>query len=293
MQFGGQTALKLAQTLHAKGIPILGTSYEALDLAEDRGRFSQLLKNLDIPYPEFGVVTSIEQGFALVKTLGFPLLIRPSYVLGGQNMSIVINEQEMEKHLITLFNKMPGNQVLIDNFLENAIEAEADAICDGEAIYIIGIMQHIEPTGIHSGDSHALLPPYNLDDFIIEQIEYYTRKIALSLKIIGLINIQFAIKNDKVYVIEANPRASRTVPFICKSYGESYVRIATQIILGKKTLVDFKFEPQKRGYVIKIPVFSFDKFPNVNKELGPEMKSTGESIYFYQKSAGPLFFRYL
>ena len=182
VQLGGQTALKLAQTLHAKGIPILGTSYEALDLAEDRGRFSQLLKDLDIPYPKFGVVTSTEQGFDLAKTLGFPLLIRPSYVLGGQNMNIVINEQEMEKHLITLFNKMPENQVLMDNFLENAIEAEADAICDGEQVYIIGIMQHIEPAGIHSGDSYALLPPYNLGDFIIEQIEHYTKKIALSFE---------------------------------------------------------------------------------------------------------------
>lgn len=280
VQLGGQTALKLAQTLHAKGIPILGTSYEALDLAEDRGRFSQLLKDLDIPYPKFGVVTSTEQGFDLAKTLGFPLLIRPSYVLGGQNMNIVINEQEMEKHLITLFNKMPGNQVLMDNFLENAIEAEADAICDGAAVYIIGIMEHIEPAGIHSGDSYALLPPYNLGDLIIEQIEHYTKKIALALKTVGLINIQFAIKNDQVYVIEANPRASRTVPFICKSYGESYVSMATQIMLGKKKLADFKFNPQKQGYAIKIPVFSFDKFPNVNKELGPEMKSTGEGIYF-------------
>ena len=280
VQLGGQTALKLAKTLNDKDIPIIGTSYQALDLAEDRGRFSKLLQDLNIPYPKFGVVTSTEQGFDLAKILGFPLLIRPSYVLGGQNMNIVINEQEMEKHLIMLFNKMPGNQVLMDNFLENAIEAEADALCDGEEVYIIGIMEHIEPAGIHSGDSYAVLPPYNLGNFIIEQIEHYTKTIALALKTVGHINIQFAIKNDHVYVIEANPRASRTVPFICKSYGEPYVKIATQIMLGHKRLADFKLNPQKHGYAIKIPVFSFDKFPNVNKELGPEMKSTGEGIYF-------------
>ncbi len=280
VQLGGQTALKLAKKLHKKRIPIIGTDYQSLDLAEDRGRFSRLLRNLEIPYPKFGVVSSAQEGIELSTKLGFPLLIRPSYVLGGQNMNIVINEKEMEKHLVNLFEIMPNNEVLMDNFLENAIEAEVDAICDGESVYIIGIMEHIEPAGIHSGDSYALLPPYNLGNLILEQIKLYTHKITLALKTIGLINIQFAIKEDKVYVIEANPRASRTVPFICKSYQEPYVKIATKIMLGNKKLKDFNFKPYKKGYAIKVPIFSFEKFPNVNKELGPEMKSTGESILF-------------
>jgi carbamoyl-phosphate synthase large subunit len=195
-------------------------------------------------------------------------------------MKIVINEKELENHIVEILKNIPGNKVLLDHFLDGAIEAEADAICDGVDVYIIGIMQHIEPAGIHSGDSYAVLPPYNLGDFVIRQIEAHTKKIALALKTVGLINIQFAIKNDKVYVIEANPRASRTVPFICKAYDEPYVNYATKIMLGLNKLSDFKFNPKKNGYSIKEPVFSFNKFPNVNKELGPEMKSTGESIYF-------------
>jgi carbamoyl-phosphate synthase large subunit len=238
------------------------------------------LKDNNIPYPEFGVIQDAEDAIELSRKIGFPLLVRPSYVLGGQSMKIVINEKELEEHVVDLFNDYPGNHVLLDHFLDGAIEAEADAICDGEEVFIIGIMQHIEPAGIHSGDSYAVLPPYNLGDFVIRQIEEYTNKIALALETKGLINIQFAIKNDKVYIIEANPRASRTVPFICKAYQEPYVNYATQIMLGEKTLKDFNFEPHKHGYAIKEPVFSFEKFPNVNKELGPEMKSTGEAIYF-------------
>ena len=195
-------------------------------------------------------------------------------------MKIVINEKELEKHVINILNDMPGNKILLDHFLDHAIEAEADAICDGEDVYIMGIMQHIEPAGIHSGDSYAVLPPYNLGDLVMQDIMDYTRKIALALNTVGLINVQFAIKDDKVYVIEANPRASRTVPFIAKAYDEPYVNYATKIMLGENKLRDFDFKPRKKGYAIKIPVFSFDKFPNVNKELGPEMKSTGESIYF-------------
>jgi len=280
VQLGGQTALKLAEKLEKHGIPILGTSYEALDLAEDRGSFSELLKENNIPYPEFGVVQDAEEALELAKNLKFPLLVRPSYVLGGQGMKIVINDKELEEHIVDIMKKMPGNKVLLDHYLDGAIEAEADAICDGEDVYIIGIMQHIEPAGIHSGDSYAVLPPYNLGDFIIQQIESYTKKIATSLKTVGLINIQFAIKNDKVYIIEANPRASRTVPFICKAYDEPYVNYATKVMLGELKVKDIKFNPTKQGYAIKEPVFSFDKFPNVNKNLGPEMKSTGESIYF-------------
>tara|TARA_Y100001972_G_C7667549_1_gene338054 strand:+ start:5102 stop:7915 length:2814 start_codon:yes stop_codon:yes gene_type:complete len=280
VQLGGQTALKLAEKLDRYGIKVIGTSYEALDLAEDRGRFSDLLKENKIPYPQYGTIEDAESAIELSKEIGFPLLVRPSYVLGGQSMKIVINEKELEQHVVNLIKDKQDGKILLDHFLEGAIEAEADAICDGKDVYIIGIMQHIEPAGIHSGDSYAVLPPYNLGDFVIRQIEEYTVKIALALKTVGLINIQFAIKDDKVYIIEANPRASRTVPFICKAYEEPYVNYATKVMLGKKKVKDFKFNPKKHGYAIKEPVFSFHKFPNVNKELGPEMKSTGESIYF-------------
>src|SRR5688500_9155462 len=280
VQLGGQTALKLAEKLEKYGIKIIGTSYDSLDLAEDRGRFSNLLKDLSIPYPEFGVARNADEALEVCKQIGFPLLVRPSYVLGGQSMKIVINEQELEDHILDIWKHLPENKVLLDHFLDAAIEAEADAICDGENAYIIGIMQHIEPAGIHSGDSYAVLPPYNLGDFVMKQMEHYTLKIAKALQVKGLINIQFAIKNDKVYVIEANPRASRTVPFICKAYDEPYVNYATKIMLGEKKVRDFTFSPTRKGYAIKEPVFSFSKFPDVNKELGPEMKSTGESIYF-------------
>ncbi len=280
VQLGGQTALKLSEKLHKYGIKIIGTSFNSLDLAEDRGRFSTLLKDLNIPYPEFGVAKDPDDAIEVSKTIGFPLLVRPSYVLGGQSMKIVINEKELESHIIDIWKHLPDNKVLLDHFLDNAIEAEADAICDGEDVYIIGVMQHIEPAGIHSGDSYAVLPPYNLGDFVMKQMEYYTIKIAQALKVKGLINIQFAIKHDKVYVIEANPRASRTVPFICKAYDEPYVNYATKVMLGENKVKDFTFTPKKKGYAIKVPVFSFSKFPEVNKELGPEMKSTGEAIYF-------------
>jgi len=289
VQLGGQTALKLAEKLSRYGIKIIGTSYEALDLAEDRGSFSTLLKENDVPYPRFGVVESAEQALDLSKELGFPLLVRPSYVLGGQRMKIVINEDELEHHVVEILREMPENKILLDHFLGGAIEAEADAICDGENVYIIGIMQHIEPAGIHSGDSYAVLPPYNLGDLVIHQIEDITHKIALALKTVGLLNIQFAIKDEKVYVIEANPRASRTVPFIAKAYDEPYVNYATKVMLGEKKVTDFDFNPKKEGYAIKIPVFSFEKFPNVNKELGPEMKSTGEAIRFIKDLRDPFF----
>ena len=289
VQLGGQTALKLAEKLSRYGIKILGTTYESLDLAEDRGSFSSLLKEHNIPYPKFGVVESAEQAIELSKDLGFPLLVRPSYVLGGQKMKIVINEQELEHHVVDILRDMPDNKILLDHFLESAIEAEADAICDGENVYIIGVMQHIEPAGIHSGDSYAVLPPYNLGDFVMTQIEDHTKKIALEMNTVGLINIQFAVKDEIVYVIEANPRASRTVPFIAKAYDEPYVKYATKLMLGEAKLSDFDFNPVKKRYAIKIPVFSHDKFPEVNKELGPEMKSTGEAIYFIDNLRDPMF----
>lgn len=280
VQLGGQTALKMAEKLERYGIKVIGTDFKSLDLAEDRGSFSTLLKDNNVPYPQFATIEDAEDAVEMSKQLGFPLLVRPSYVLGGQSMKIVINEEELETHVVKLLNDIPGNKVLIDHFLDGAIEAESDAICDGEDVYIIGIMEHIEPAGIHSGDSHSVLPPFNLGPLVIRQIEEITKKVAVALKTIGLINIQFAIKDDIVYVIEANPRASRTVPFICKAYKEPYVNYATKVMLGEKKVKDFNFNPYKEGYAIKIPVFSFNKFPGVNKELGPEMKSTGEAIYF-------------
>ncbi|MGB1645735.1 MAG: carbamoyl-phosphate synthase large subunit [Crocinitomicaceae bacterium] len=289
VQLGGQTALKLAEKLERYGVKILGTSFDALDLAEDRGSFSKLLESNDIPFPKYGVVESAEQALELSDDLGFPLLVRPSYVLGGQKMKIVINKEELEHHVVDILNEMGNNQILLDHFLGGAIEAEADAICDGEDVYIIGIMQHIEPAGIHSGDSYAVLPPYNLGDFVMTQIEDITKKIAIELKTVGLINIQFAIKDDKVYVIEANPRASRTVPFIAKAYDEPYVNYAAKVMLGEKKVRDFDFTPKKKGYAIKIPVFSYGKFPDVKKELGPEMKSTGEAIRFIENLKDPFF----
>ncbi len=280
VQLGGQTALKLAEKLDRYGIKIMGTSYKALDLAEDRGEFSRLLQKINIPYPEFGTATTPSEALQVAEELDFPILVRPSYVLGGQGMKIVINKDELEEHVVDILRKIPNNVLLLDHYLDGAIEAEADAICDGENVYIIGIMEHIEPCGIHSGDSNALLPPFTLGDLVMQQIKDHTKNIALALETVGLINIQFAIKDDTVYIIEANPRASRTVPFIAKAYGEPYVNYATKVMLGVNKVTDFTFNPQLEGYAIKQPVFSFNKFPNVDKRLGPEMKSTGESILF-------------
>ena len=280
VQLGGQTALKLAEKLDRYGIKIIGTSFQSLDLAEDRGSFSTLLKENDIPYPEFGVAQTADQALALADQLDFPILVRPSYVLGGQGMKIVINKEDLEAHVVDLLQKIPNNKLLLDHYLDGAIECEADAICDGEQVQIIGIMEHIEPCGIHSGDSNATLPVFNLGEYVVQQIKDHTKKIALALNTVGLINIQYAVKDDMVYVIEANPRASRTVPFIAKAYKEPYVNYATKVMLGKNKIKDFEFNPQLKGYAIKQPVFSFNKFPNVNKQLGPEMKSTGESILF-------------
>ena len=280
VQLGGQTALKLSEKLDKWGIKIIGTSFEALDLAEDRKRFSELLVDLKIPFPQYGTATTADEASAIADDLDFPILVRPSYVLGGQGMKIVINKEELEIHVVDLLRKIPNNMLLLDHYLDGAIEAEADSICDGEEVYIIGIMEHIEPCGVHSGDSNATLPPFNLGEFVMQQIKDHTKKIALELKTVGLINIQFAIKDDIVYIIEANPRASRTVPFISKAYQEPYVNYATKIMLGKNKIKDFTFNPKLDGFAIKQPVFSFNKFPNVDKKLGPEMKSTGESILF-------------
>jgi carbamoyl-phosphate synthase large subunit len=289
VQLGGQTALKLAEFLHKKGIKIIGTSYDSMDIAEDRGRFSDRLKDLDIPYPEYGTAYDVDEAVAVANKVGYPVLVRPSYVLGGQRMRIVINDEEVEKAVVSLLKHIPGNKILIDHFLDRCQEAEIDAICDGDDFHVMGVMEHIEPAGIHSGDSNAVLPQFNLSPLIVHTMEEYAEKIARELKIKGLINIQFAIKDGKVYVIEANPRASRTTPFIAKAYQIPYLNVATKVMLGEKKLKDFKFEKKLKGFAIKEPVFSFNKFPGVSKELGPEMKSTGEAIRFIKDLRDPYF----
>ncbi|MFM1774848.1 MAG: hypothetical protein RJA53_458 [Bacteroidota bacterium] len=289
VQLGGQTALKLAKRLHEKGIRIIGTSFESLDMAEDRGRFSDLLKELEIPYPSYGTAHTADEAIEVANKVGYPVLVRPSYVIGGQRMRIVINDEEVEKAVISLLKHIPGNTILIDHFLDRCQEAEVDAIFDGETFHIMGVMEHIEPAGIHSGDSNAVLPAFNLTPMIVEKMEFYSEKIARALNIRGLINIQFAIKNGQVYVIEANPRASRTTPFIAKAYQIPYLNIATKVMLGANKLNDFTMVKKLDGYAIKEPVFSFEKFPGVNKELGPEMKSTGEAIRFIKDLHDPYF----
>jgi carbamoyl-phosphate synthase large subunit len=289
VQLGGQTALKLAENLHKNGWNIIGTSFDNMDIAEDRGRFSDLLKELDIPYPKYGVAHDVDAALEIARQLPYPLLVRPSYVLGGQRMKIVINDNELERQVLSIFKHLPDNKVLIDQFLERAKEAEIDAIFDGDEVCIMGIMEHIEPAGIHSGDSSAVLPPYSLGPIVIQHMCEYAERIARALNIRGLINIQFAIKNDEVYVIEANPRASRTTPFIAKAYGVPYLNIATKVMLGTHKLKDFEIDNKMDGYAIKIPVFSFEKFPGVDKRLGPEMKSTGEAIYFIKDLKDPYF----
>jgi carbamoyl-phosphate synthase large subunit len=292
VQLGGQTALKMAEKLHEKGIKIIGSSFDSMDIAEDRGRFSDLLKEMDIPYPLYGVAESAEEALEVAHKVGYPVLVRPSYVLGGQGMSIVINDEDLEKAVVKLLRNLPGNRVLIDHFLDRAGEAESDSISDGEDCHIIGLMEHIEPAGIHSGDSYAVLPPFSLSENVIRSMEEYSKRIAKALNVRGLLNIQFAIKDEKVYVIEANPRASRTVPFIAKAYDVPYINIAAKIMLGTHKLKDFTIVRKLKGYAIKEPVFSFDKFPEVKKELGPEMKSTGEAIRFIKDLEDP-YFRHL
>jgi carbamoyl-phosphate synthase large subunit len=289
VQLGGQTALKLSEKFHEKGIKIIGTSYDNMDIAEDRGRFSDMLAELEIPYPKYGVAIDADEAIRIANEVGYPVLVRPSYVLGGQGMVIVINDEDLEKAVVKLLGDLPGNRVLIDHFLDRAEEAESDSISDGDDVHIIGMMEHIEPAGIHSGDSSAVLPPFSLSDTVKEQMEEYTAKIARALDIRGLLNIQFAIKNEKVYVIEANPRASRTVPFICKAYDVPYVNMATKVMLGVSKIKDFQIPQRPTGYAIKQPVFSFNKFPGVSRELGPEMKSTGEAILFIKDLKDPTF----
>jgi carbamoyl-phosphate synthase large subunit len=289
VQLGGQTALKLAKRLTERGVKIIGTSFDSLDIAEDRGRFSDLLKELKIPYPDYGTAYTADEAIEVANQVGYPVLVRPSYVIGGQRMRIVINDAEVEKAVVSILKHIPDNKILIDHFLDRCQEAEVDAIFDGETFHVMGVMEHIEPAGIHSGDSNAVLPAFNLTPLIVATMEFYSEKIARALNIKGLINIQFAIKDDKVFVIEANPRASRTTPFIAKAYQIPYLNIATKVMLGAAKLTDFTMEKKLDGFAIKEPVFSFDKFPGVNKELGPEMKSTGEAIRFIKDLRDPYF----
>jgi carbamoyl-phosphate synthase large subunit len=289
VQLGGQTALKLAEKLHKKGIRIVGTSYDSMDIAEDRGRFSDMLKALDIPYPNYGTAWTVDEAIVVANKVGYPVLVRPSYVLGGQRMRIVINDDELEKAVVSLLKHIPGNKILVDHFLDRCQEAEIDAICDGEKFHVMGIMEHIEPAGIHSGDSNAVLPAFNLSPLELQDMVDYAKKIALELKVKGLINIQFAIKETKVYVIEANPRASRTTPFIAKAYNKPYLNYATKVMMGEMKVADIPEEKHLDGFAIKEPVFSFNKFPGVSRELGPEMKSTGEAIRFIKNLRDPYF----
>jgi carbamoyl-phosphate synthase large subunit len=289
VQLGGQTALKLAERLHKKGVKIIGTSYDNMDIAEDRGRFSDMLKSLSIPYPEYGTAFNVDDAVEVAKVVGYPVLVRPSYVLGGQRMRIVINDEELESAVVSLLKHIPDNKILIDHFLDRCQEAEIDGIFDGDDFHVMGVMEHIEPAGIHSGDSNAVLPAFNLTPLEVTTMEFYAEKIARALDIRGLINIQFAIKNGQVFVIEANPRASRTTPFIAKAYQIPYLNIATKIMMGTHKIKDFEYEKKLEGFAIKEPVFSFDKFPGVSKELGPEMKSTGEAIRFIKDLRDPYF----
>ena len=289
VQLGGQTPLKLAEKLHRWGVSLIGTDYEAIDISEDRGRFSELLSELGIPYPPFGVAHTPDEALQLAEKMGYPVLVRPSYVLGGQRMRIVVDEEELVEQIVAIQRELPGNRILIDRFLAGAVEAELDAICDGEEMGILGIMEHIEPAGVHSGDSSAVLPPFSLIEETLEKMRTYAALIAQRLKVKGFMNIQFVVQEGTVYVIEANLRASRTVPFLAKALQKPFVQWAMEILLGHKKVRDFDFHMQMEEYAIKLPVFSFDRFPEVEKTLGPEMRSTGEEIRFIRSLSDPLF----
>ncbi len=279
LQVGGQTALKLAKHFQAAGIRIFGTEYEMMDLAEDRGKFSEVLVKCDIPFPNYGTASDVKGALEQAEIVGYPVLIRPSYVLGGQGMRIAVKAEELTEYVEELLLTHPENVFLIDHYLDHAIEVDFDSIFDGEQLHVSGIMQHIEPAGVHSGDSTAVLPPYSLSQEIINTMTDYQNRIARAMNVRGFINVQYAIKDGVVYVLEANPRATRTIPFIAKATGRPESRIGVKVMMGHK-LSEFDLSSKLKNYAIKEPVFPFDKFPEVKKELGPEMKSTGETIYF-------------
>jgi carbamoyl-phosphate synthase large subunit len=281
LQVGGQTALKLGKKFVKAGINIFGTDFEMIDFAEDRGEFSKLLKRLDIPFPAYGTARNVDDALEIADKIGYPVLIRPSYVLGGQGMRIAIKRDELQSFVEKILETHPENDFLIDKYLDKAIEVDVDSVYDGDQLHIAGIMQHIEPAGVHSGDSTAVLPPYSLSDKVIKTIEEYQEKIAANMEILGFLNVQYAVKNETVYVLEANPRTTRTIPFLAKATQRPEAKIGVKVMLGAK-LKDFDLESKLTCWAIKEPVFPFDKFPEVKKELGPEMKSTGESIYFME-----------
>ncbi|RLJ59414.1 carbamoyl-phosphate synthase large subunit [Litoreibacter meonggei] len=276
VQFGGQTPLKIAQALADEGIPILGTSPDAIDLAEDRERFQQLVQKLGLKQPHNGLAHSDEEAFEKAKEIGFPLVIRPSYVLGGRAMEIVRDQAQLERYISEAVVVSGDSPVLLDSYLSGAVEVDVDALCDGETVHVAGIMQHIEEAGVHSGDSACSLPPYSLSDDIIQQLRDQTKALALALNVVGLMNVQFAIKNNEIYLIEVNPRASRTVPFVAKAIGSPIASIAAQVMAGAK-LGDFNLiDPIIDTYAVKEAVLPFARFPGVDTILGPEMRSTGE-----------------
>ncbi|MCG8373456.1 MAG: carbamoyl-phosphate synthase large subunit, partial [Balneolales bacterium] len=279
IQVGGQTALKLGKRLVKAGIRIFGTDFEMIDFAEDRGAFSDLLTRLEIPFPEYGTAKEVDKALEIADGIGYPVLIRPSYVLGGQGMRIAVKREEMEKYVGRILKTHPENDFLIDKYLEHAIEVDVDSVFDGEELHISGMMQHIEPAGVHSGDSTAVIPPYSLSQEVQDTIREYQTRIAKAMKIQGFLNVQYAVKDEKVYVLEANPRTTRTVPFLAKANQVPEAAIGVKVMMGAK-LSEFDTESKLVNWAIKEPVFPFDKFPGVKKELGPEMKSTGESIYF-------------
>ena len=284
LQVGGQTALKLGKRFVEAGIKIFGTEFEQINFAEDRGSFSTFLKKLDIPFPSYGTAHDVEGAIEIANKIGYPVLIRPSYVLGGQGMRIAVKEDELKEYTRRVMATHPENAFLIDKFLEGAVEVDVDAVYDGEDLHIAGIMQHIEPAGVHSGDSTAVIPTYSLSDKVIEDIKKYQELIADNMGIRGFLNVQYAVKDEKVYVLEANPRSTRTIPFLAKATGRPEAQIAVKVMLGAK-LKDFDkkdLTSTLKKWAVKEPVFPFDKFPEVKKELGPEMKSTGESIYFME-----------
>ena len=279
-QFGGQTPIKLAKFLHDNKLPILGTQYTSIDLAEDRDRFRNLLNKLNLKQAKSGIAKTFKQAINIAEKIGLPLMVRPSYVLGGRAMEIVYEKKQLKKFVEEAFKAAEENPILIDKFIDHAMEVDVDALSDGKQVYVAGIMQHIEEAGIHSGDSACSLPPISIKPYLIKEIENQTKKLALALKVIGFMNIQFAIKKDEIFVIEVNPRASRTVPFVSKAKGLPLAKIASRVMTGEK-LSKFTLKDKSRGmYAVKEAVFPFNKFPNSDLLLGPEMKSTGEVMGF-------------
>jgi len=278
VQFGGQTPLNIAGELKRNGVTIIGTSPDSIDLAEDRDRFRQMMRDIGIPQPDSGMASTVEEALAVAEKIGYPLIVRPSYVLGGRAMEIVHTGEMLRRYMQAAVDVSPERPILIERFLDNAIEAESDALCDGTDAFVPAVMEHIELAGVHSGDSACVIPPFSIPPKHIETIKDYTRRIAIELDVVGLMNIQYAIYNDTVYILEANPRASRTVPLVSKVCNIQMAKIATQLMLGGR-LADFNLvDTPVRHFGVKESVFPFNMFPEVDPVLGPEMRSTGEVL---------------